>query len=52
VISPYEWGYENKGYARLMNMDAIIFLTTRDHQLRLQGAVNVSALKRNTQDNF
>lgn len=52
VINPYPWGYENKGYARLMDMDSTVFLTTRKHQLRLQGAVNVTSFKRNTQDNF
>jgi hypothetical protein len=35
VINPYPWGYENKGYARLMDMDSTVFLTTRKHQLRL-----------------
>lgn len=52
VISVYEWGYENKGYARLMNMDNTVFLTTRKHQLKLQGGVNVTSFKRNTNDNF
>ena len=52
AIDVYDWGYTNPGYGRLMNMDSIVFLTTRDHQLRLQGAVNVSAFKRNTQDSF
>lgn len=52
AVSVYDWGYTNPGYARLMNMDATVFLTTRQHQLRLQGGVNVSAFKRNTQDAF
>lgn len=47
----YDWGYENPGYARLMHMDSI-FLTTRNHQLRLQGNANVTSFKRNTQDQF
>lgn len=51
VENVYEWGYENPGYARLMHMDSV-FLTTRQHQLRLQGNVNVTAFKRNTQDQF
>ena len=52
VVDVYDWGYENPGYARLMDMDATVFLTTRKHQLRLQGGVNVTSLKRNTNDNF
>lgn len=52
AIDVYDWGYTNPGYGRLMDMDATVFLTTRKHQLRLQGAVNVTTLKRNTQDNF
>lgn len=52
VISVYDWGYTNPGYARLMNMDSTVFLTTKKHQLRLQGNVNISSFKRNTQDNF
>lgn len=51
VCSPYPWGYSHGGYGRLMKMDSV-FLTTRDHQLRLQGNVQVSSLKRNTQDQF
>lgn len=51
VASPYPWNYSNGGYARLMKMDST-FLTTKNHQLRLQGNVTVSSLKRNTQDQF
>lgn len=47
----YDWGYDNPGYGRLMHMDSV-FLTTRNHQLRLQGNVNITAFKRNTQDQF
>lgn len=52
AVDVYDWGYTNPGYARLMNMDATVFLTTRQHQLRLQGGVNVTSFKRNTQDAF
>jgi len=51
VENVYDWGYDNPGYARLMHMDSV-FLTTRNHQLRLQGNVNVTGFKRNTQDQF
>lgn len=51
VMTPFPWGFKHPGYARLMRMDSI-FLTTRKHQLRLQGNVSVSSLKRNTQDQF
>ena len=51
VIDVYDWGYENPGYARLMRMDSV-FLTTKNHQLRLQGGVNITSYKRNTQDTF
>lgn len=47
----YDWGYDNPGYGRLMRMNSV-FLTTRKHQLRLQGNVQISGLKRNTSDNF
>lgn len=48
-LLPY--GDTNPGYARLMRMDST-YLVTRAHQLRLQGNVQVSNFKRNTQDNF
>lgn len=51
VEDVYDWGYTNCGYGRLMHMDSV-FLTTKNHQLRLQGNVNVTSLKRNTQDQF
>lgn len=51
VENVYDWGYDNPGYARLMHMDSV-FLTTRNHQLRLQGNVNITGFKRNTQDQF
>lgn len=41
----------NPAYGRLMKMDSV-FLTTKDHQLRLTGGVNVTSLKRNTSDQF
>lgn len=42
---------DNPAYGRLMRMDSV-FLTTKDHQLRLTGNVNVTALKKNTSDQF
>lgn len=45
------FGPKNKGYARLMRMDSA-YLTTRNHQLRLQGNLQITNLKRNTQDTF
>lgn len=48
-LLPY--GDTNPGYARLMRMDST-YLVTRAHQLRLQGNVQVSNFKRNTQDSF
>lgn len=51
VCDIYEWGYNNPGYARLMRMDSV-FLTTKNHQLRLTGNVNISTFKRVTQDQF
>ena len=51
LMSPFPYGYKNKGYGRLMFMGAA-YLTTCKHQLRLQGNVSISAFKRNTQDQF
>lgn len=51
VVPIYDIGYENPGYGRLMKMDSV-FLTTKKHQLRLSGNVQISAFKRNTQDSF
>lgn len=51
VTDIYDWGYENPGYGRLMKMDSI-FLTTKNHQLRLTGGVSISSYKKNTQDSF
>lgn len=51
VGSVYPWDYTNPRYQKLGKMDSIL-LTTRRHQLRLQGNVNVSAYKRNTNDSF
>lgn len=48
-LTPY--GDTNPGYGRLMRMDST-YLVSRAHQLRLQGNVQVSGLKRNTQDAF
>lgn len=48
-LAPY--GDTNPGYARLMRMDST-YLVSRAHQLRLQGNVSLSGLKRNTQDAF
>lgn len=50
-FNPIPYGTSNKGYGRLMAMEAS-FLTNRKHQLRLQGDVKVSAYKRNTNDLF
>lgn len=47
----YPFGKDNPGYARLGKMEAT-FLTSRGHQLRLQGDVNITGFKRNTQDAF
>lgn len=47
----YPFGDTNPGYARLMRMDSA-FLTTRKHQLRLQGNLKITNFKRNTSDNF
>lgn len=51
VTDIYEWGYSNPGYARLMKMEST-YLTTRNHQLRFTGNVNVSGFKRVTADQF
>lgn len=51
VTDVYEWGYENPGYARLMKMEST-FLTTKNHQLRFTGNVNVTGFKRVTSDQF
>lgn len=52
LISPFPYGSKvNGGYGRLMHMPAS-YLTTKNHQLRLQGNVTLSALKRNTSDSF
>lgn len=45
------FGTKNPGYARLMRMDSA-YLTTRQHQLRLQGNLQITNFKRNTQDAF
>lgn len=47
----YPFGPENPAYGRLMKMDAS-YLTSRGHQLRLQGNVTLSNFRHNTQDNF
>lgn len=49
LLLPLTWGFENPGYARLMRMDSS-YLTTRRHQLRLQGDVQLSAFKRNVNE--
>lgn len=48
-LVPY--GDMNPGYARLTRMDSS-FLVSKAHQLRIQGNVQLSGFKRNTQDNF
>ena len=45
------WNYKHPTYQKLNLMDSVL-LTTRTHQLRLQGNVSVSGFKRNTQDSF
>lgn len=50
-ISPTPYGNTNPGYARLMSMEAL-YLTTKNHQLRCIGNLNVSNFKRNTTDGF
>lgn len=44
-------GPKNPAYGRLMRME-YSFLTSKRHQLRLMGNVQISNLKVNTQDNF
>lgn len=50
-ISPTPYGKTNPGYARLMSMEAM-YVTTRNHQLRCIGNLNVTNFKRNTTDGF
>lgn len=51
VVDVYDWGYDNPGYGRCTKFDAV-FLTTRQHQLRLEGNVSIASFKRNTADAF
>lgn len=51
IVDVYDWGYNNPGYGRCTKFDAV-FLTTRQHQLRLEGNVSIASLKRNTSDAF
>lgn len=52
-LKPTTWNPPlQDGYARHMNFQNNIFLTTKWQQLRLQGNVVVSGLKRNTSDQF
>lgn len=45
------FGFGNPGYGRLTRMDSA-FLTTKYHQLRLQGNVSLTSFKKNVSDNF
>jgi hypothetical protein len=52
-LTPPGWNPPNyPGYARQMNFQGNIFLTTKWQQLRLQGNVTVGNFQRNTSDQF
>ena len=51
LTSYIPFGFDNIGYGRLTRMDSA-FLTTKYHQLRLEGNVVLSSLKKNVSDVF